>query len=76
MHHSGCHALDLIPCLVLQHSKDRMFMTATEWKEVGGGRKQTSLGRAYQPLAFDSCALSLQPYEVRHNTSSHHFLSP
>lgn len=48
----------------MQHSKDRMFMTATEWKETGGGKK-TATSRSYRPLAFDSCALSLAPYEVR-----------
>lgn len=40
-----------------------MFLTATEWKELGGKRDGTS--RTYRPLAFDSCALSLAPYEVR-----------
>lgn len=40
-----------------------MFLTATEWKELGG--KREAVGRSsYRPLAFDSCALSLQPYET------------
>ena len=40
-----------------------MFLTATEWKELGG--KREAAGRSsYRPLAFDSCALSLQPFET------------
>lgn len=41
-----------------------MFLTATEWKELGG-KKADSTNKAYRPLPFDSCALSLQPFEVR-----------
>ncbi|GAB5034831.1 peptidyl-prolyl cis-trans isomerase-like 2 [Nannochloropsis oceanica] len=46
-----------------QHSKDRMFLTATEWKELGG-KRETAGRSSYRPLAFDSCALSLQPFET------------
>jgi peptidyl-prolyl cis-trans isomerase-like 2 len=45
-----------------QHSKDRMFLTATEWKEIGG--KRTEARGSYRPLPFNACALSLQPFEV------------
>lgn len=41
-----------------------MFLTATEWKELGGHKKD-STNKSYRPLPFDSCALSLQPFEVR-----------
>lgn len=47
-----------------QHSKDRLFVTRTEWKESGGGHREAARGTAYHPLAFDSCGLSLQPYET------------
>lgn len=47
-----------------QHSKDRMFLTATEWKGLGG-KKADGTNKSYRPLPFDACALSLQPFEVR-----------
>ena len=46
-----------------QHSKDRMFITATEWKVEYGGHKARD-ERAERPLPFTHCALSLQPYET------------
>lgn len=39
-----------------------MFLTATEWKELGGRREGST--KTYRPLPFDCCALSLQPFEV------------
>ncbi|CAN0221732.1 unnamed protein product [Scytosiphon promiscuus] len=46
-----------------QHSKDRLFLTATEWKRDYGGKK-TGKNAASRPLAFDCCALSLAPFET------------
>lgn len=44
-----------------RHSKDRMFITATEWKVEYGGKK-SSHRHGYQPLPFDHCALGLVPF--------------
>ena len=46
-----------------QHSKDRMFLTQTEWKRLGGGgqNKALAIQKQYaksQRLSFDTCALS------------------
>eukprot|EP00043_Microstomoeca_roanoka_P002807 m.40631 g.40631 ORF g.40631 m.40631 type:complete len:524 (-) comp11735_c0_seq1:218-1789(-) len=48
-----------------QHSKDRMFITATEWATLYGGKKKDEPGKGskYKRLPFDCCALSLQPFE-------------
>jgi peptidyl-prolyl cis-trans isomerase-like 2 len=46
-----------------QHSKDRMFITATEHKELYGGYKSKT-GRAFRALPFDRCALGLTPFET------------
>ena len=46
-----------------QHSKDRLFITATEWAVEYGGKKRER-SKAKRVLPFDSCALSLQPYET------------
>lgn len=40
-----------------------MFLTATEWKGLGGKKADTT-NKSYRPLPFDACALSLQPFEV------------
>ena len=45
-----------------RHSKDRLFITATEWKTEHGGKKD-SIKHGYQTLPFDHCALSLVPFE-------------
>lgn len=45
-----------------RHSKDRMFITATEWKSIGG--KRTASQHDYRALPFDHCAMSLSPYET------------
>lgn len=46
-----------------QHSKDRLFITATEWAvEYGGKKRARQTGQ--RTLPFDSCALSLQPFET------------
>jgi peptidyl-prolyl cis-trans isomerase-like protein 2 len=45
-----------------RHSKDRLFITATEWKGLGG--KRTAVTHDYRPLPFDQCAMSLTAYET------------
>src|SRR3989338_7315111 len=44
-----------------KHSKTPMWMTASEWKTLGGhkDKKETRFKRA---LPFDHCALSLTPF--------------
>lgn len=46
-----------------RHSKDRLFLTATEWKGIGG-RPTVQTSGSSQPLAFDHCSLSLTRYEI------------
>jgi peptidyl-prolyl cis-trans isomerase-like 2 len=45
-----------------RHSQDRLFITATEWKSIGG--KRTATKHDYRPLPFDHCAMSLSAYET------------
>mmetsp|Transcript_38784 Transcript_38784/g.64491 ORF Transcript_38784/g.64491 Transcript_38784/m.64491 type:complete len:605 (-) Transcript_38784:107-1921(-) len=45
-----------------QHSKDKLWMTATEWKNEWGGKKE-EIRTAYKRLPFYCCALSFQPWE-------------
>ncbi|EQC26258.1 hypothetical protein SDRG_15919 [Saprolegnia diclina VS20] len=45
-----------------QHSKDRMFITASEHKYLYGGKKE-EVRRAYRRLPFDCCSISLKPFE-------------
>ena len=47
-----------------RHSKDRLFLTATEWRELGGQSREPGGGAATQTLPFDHCALSLTRYET------------
>lgn len=47
-----------------QHSKDRMFITASEWASEYGGKKRARTEGQSQPLPFDHCALSLMPFET------------
>jgi peptidyl-prolyl cis-trans isomerase-like 2 len=47
-----------------QHSKDRLFITATEWSTQYGGKKRKATGSEIRPLPFDHCALSLSPFAV------------
>ena len=44
-----------------QHSKDRLFITRTEWDSEWGGYKERQQFKA--PLAFYCCALTLKPFE-------------
>ena len=47
-----------------QHSKDRMYITATEWKEHFGGHKDKSANLQHRRLPFDRCSLSFTPFET------------
>lgn len=49
-----------------RHSKDRLYISASEWsKEYGGKKSETNLGnQTSRTLPFDHCALSLSPYET------------
>lgn len=47
-----------------QHSKDRMYLTTTEWKHEWGGYKERPQGSEYKRLPFHCCALSFTPFEV------------
>ena len=54
-----------------QHSKDRLFLSASEWREEGGGRAQGGGGGARArdaekrrgALPFYCCALGLAPFQ-------------
>eukprot|EP00611_Tribonema_gayanum_P007602 TRINITY_DN16_c0_g1_i1.p1 TRINITY_DN16_c0_g1~~TRINITY_DN16_c0_g1_i1.p1 ORF type:complete len:594 (+),score=195.56 TRINITY_DN16_c0_g1_i1:96-1877(+) len=46
-----------------KHSKDRMFVTATEWSRDYGGKKG-AVNSGIRPLSFDCCAMSLGPFET------------
>jgi peptidyl-prolyl cis-trans isomerase-like protein 2 len=46
-----------------RHSKDRMFITTTEWRNEYGGKKVAAKVEN-QALPFDQCALSMIPYET------------
>jgi peptidyl-prolyl cis-trans isomerase-like protein 2 len=45
-----------------QHSKDRLFITSTEWATEYGGKRKRSSNNDLRPLPFDHCALSLSPF--------------
>ncbi|KAJ1460318.1 hypothetical protein M885DRAFT_510154 [Pelagophyceae sp. CCMP2097] len=47
-----------------QHSKDRMFITATEWSQDFGGHKKKREGKIEGALPFECCALNLRPFET------------
>ncbi|CAM6115559.1 unnamed protein product [Calypogeia fissa] len=46
-----------------QHSKDRMFITNTEWATEWGGAKNKDLKTPYKRLPFYCCALTFTPFE-------------
>ncbi len=46
-----------------QHSKDRMFITSTEWSESYGGKKRKQVNET-RPLPFDHCAMSLTGFST------------
>ncbi|XP_030532098.1 peptidyl-prolyl cis-trans isomerase CYP65 [Rhodamnia argentea] len=46
-----------------QHSKDRMFITKTEWATEWGGAKSKETGTPFKRLPFYCCALTFTPFE-------------
>ncbi|BBH05893.1 plant U-box 49 [Prunus dulcis] len=46
-----------------QHSKDRMFITKTEWATEWGGAKTKSTSTPFKRLPFYCCALTFTPFE-------------
>ncbi|KAI3903332.1 hypothetical protein MKW98_031986 [Papaver atlanticum] len=52
-----------------QHSKDRMFITNTEWATEWGGAKSKELGTPFKRLPFYCCALTFTPFEFAVCTS-------
>ncbi|XP_075498609.1 peptidyl-prolyl cis-trans isomerase CYP65 isoform X1 [Primulina tabacum] len=46
-----------------QHSKDRMFITKTEWATEWGGAKSKETGIPFKRLPFYCCALTFTPFE-------------
>ncbi|KAG8384273.1 hypothetical protein BUALT_Bualt04G0101300 [Buddleja alternifolia] len=46
-----------------QHSKDRMFITKTEWATEWGGAKSKEYGTPFKRLPFYCCALTFTPFE-------------
>ncbi|BBM97156.1 peptidyl-prolyl cis-trans isomerase-like 2 [Marchantia polymorpha subsp. ruderalis] len=46
-----------------QHSKDRMFITKTEWATEWGGAKSRDLRTPFKRLPFYCCALTFVPFE-------------
>ncbi|KAG6666064.1 peptidyl-prolyl cis-trans isomerase CYP65 [Carya illinoinensis] len=46
-----------------QHSKDRMFITKTEWANEWGGAKSKESRTPFKRLPFYCCALTFTPFE-------------
>ncbi|KAJ9564264.1 hypothetical protein OSB04_000230 [Centaurea solstitialis] len=46
-----------------QHSKDRMYLTKTEWATEWGGAKSKELRTPFKRLPFYCCALTFTPFE-------------
>ncbi|XP_057874050.2 peptidyl-prolyl cis-trans isomerase CYP65 isoform X1 [Cryptomeria japonica] len=55
-----------------QHSKDRMFITTTEWATEWGGAKNRDKRAPFKRLPFDCCALTFTPFEEAVCTSEGH----
>ncbi|KNA14287.1 hypothetical protein SOVF_108650 [Spinacia oleracea] len=47
-----------------QHSKDRMYITTTEWATEWGGAKFRDLRTPFKRLPFYCCALTFTPFEI------------
>ena len=46
-----------------RHSQDRLFITATEWRNEHGGKKRKQRTE-HQPIDFDKCALSMSSFKI------------
>lgn len=46
-----------------QHSKDRMFITKTEWATEWGGAKSKEVAAPFKRLPFYCCAVTFTPFE-------------
>lgn len=46
-----------------QHSKDRLFLTKTEWATEWGGAKSKEIRTPFKRLPFYCCALTFTPFE-------------
>ncbi|KAK9670260.1 hypothetical protein RND81_13G189800 [Saponaria officinalis] len=47
-----------------QHSKDRMFITKTEWATEWGGAKSKDLRTPFKRLPFYCCSLTFTPFDI------------
>ena len=53
-----------------QHQSDKLYLTATEWREFYGGKGKSGSrldskdAADFRRLPLDHCALSLQPFEA------------
>ena len=62
----GAHPQAVSPFVVMgkkSASKDRGYITATEWKLDGGGYRDKSEGLPFRRLPFNCCAVSFVPFE-------------
>ena len=59
--HALIDAVNLTEMGKKQHQKDKMYLTASEWKTDFGGHKEDVKVRAAR-LPFDHCALGLTPF--------------
>ncbi|KAF7492340.1 RING-type E3 ubiquitin-protein ligase PPIL2 [Sarcoptes scabiei] len=59
-----------------QHQKDKLYLTATEWRTLYGGKRANDEYHTHQErlefkrLPFDYCSLSLQPFRDPYCTSN------
>lgn len=54
-----------------QHQKDKMYITATEWREQYGGKKRAA-DSPFKRLPFNCCALSFQIFTHPYCTTQGH----
>nr|XP_027204347.1 RING-type E3 ubiquitin-protein ligase PPIL2-like [Dermatophagoides pteronyssinus] len=59
-----------------QHQKDKLYLTATEWRTLYGGRRANDEyhthqeGLEFKRLPYDHCSLSLQPFRDPYCTNN------
>ncbi|GMT14271.1 hypothetical protein PFISCL1PPCAC_5568, partial [Pristionchus fissidentatus] len=61
-----CSKFEFVVMGKKQHQSDKLYLTAKEWKDIGGHKDDTGtrLKRAeFKRLPFSHCALSLLPFE-------------